>query len=104
MGSEVWLERFCHSLNVYFDGLKAEIPGANPCNSLLAFSEFVSIREKAVNVYPLVDFRRSDHRVCIAAQRSTTIPAFSAFPQLTCHILSGRTITSPLISKKEVTC
>lgn len=86
MGSEVWLERFCHSLNIYFDGLKAEIPWRKSMQ-FPSFSEFVSIREKAVNVYPLVDFAEVITGFVLPAEIHDH-PGIQRLSQLTCHILS----------------
>lgn len=86
MGSEVWLERFCHSLDLYFEGLKAEIPYRKTLQ-FPSFPEFVSIREKAVNVYPLVDFAEVITGFVLPAE-ILQHPNIRRLSQLTCHILS----------------
>lgn len=86
MGSELWVERFCHSLNVYFDGLKAEIPYRKSLQ-FPSFGEFVNIREKAVNVYPLVDFAEVITGF-VLPDEIRQHPSIRRLSQLTCHILS----------------
>ncbi|KAA2239214.1 hypothetical protein F0L74_23700 [Chitinophaga agrisoli] len=86
IGAEIWLERFCHSLNGYFDGLQQEIPYRK--NMVFpAFDEFVTIREQSVNVYPLVDLAQAITGHILPAG-VLEHPVLQRLAQLTCRILS----------------
>lgn len=52
VGSPHWLDRFCNSLDRYFDGLKEEVEYRVP-QVFPDFETFISIRMKAVNVYSM---------------------------------------------------
>ncbi|WP_109694858.1 terpene synthase family protein [Chitinophaga deserti] len=53
ISSPLWLDRFCNSLDRYFDGLKEEVYYRVP-QIFPDFETFVNIRMKAVNVYSMI--------------------------------------------------
>jgi len=85
-GSEAWLQRFCNSLTIYFEGIQQEIPYRKSMQ-FPAFEEFVGIREKAVNVYPLVDLAQAITGE-ILPSGVLEHPVLQRLAQLTCRILS----------------
>lgn len=54
MGSAKWLDRFCRSLGLYFEGVKQEIPYRRQL-VFPSLEDYIVIREKAANVHTLVD-------------------------------------------------
>ncbi|WP_212006537.1 hypothetical protein [Chitinophaga sp. HK235] len=84
--NERWMNRFCDSLDVYFDGVGMEIPYR--VNLVFpSFEEFYAIREKAVNVDPLVDFAEAITGTIIPGA-ILAHPVLQQLRQLTCRILS----------------
>jgi len=81
-----WLQRFCGSLDVYFEGIIREIPYR--INMVFpSFEEFYTIREKAVNVFPLVDLAEAITGQ-ILPETIIKSPVLQRLAQLTCRILA----------------
>ncbi len=86
IGAEIWLERFCHSLNGYFDGLQQEIPYRKNMR-FPAFDDFVALRIKSANVHTLVDLAQAVTGHILPAGVMEH-PVLQRLAQLTCRILS----------------
>ncbi|RFS23897.1 hypothetical protein DVR12_08395 [Chitinophaga silvatica] len=86
LGSEEWLNRFNTSLAIYFDGIQQEIPFRK--NLVFpSWDQFISIREKAVNVYPLVNFAELITGT-VLPDEVVAHPVLQELARLTCRILS----------------
>lgn len=85
-GSEDWLNRFTASLTMYFDGIQEEIPFRK--NLIFpSWEQFITIREKAVNVHPLVNLAELITG-CVLPRDILAHPTLQGLGKLTCRILS----------------
>ncbi|NSL90361.1 hypothetical protein ECE50_026295 [Chitinophaga sp. Mgbs1] len=84
--SEAWINRFCNSLDGYFDGVEMEIP-YRVNMKYPDFETFYAIRERAVNVEPLVNLAEAITGTIIPGA-ILAHPTLQQLSQLTCRILS----------------
>lgn len=86
LSSEDWLTRFNTSLAVYFDGIQQEIPFRK--NLIFpTWDQFFEIREKSVNVYPLINIAELITGT-VLPNRIAEHPFLKEIEKLTCRILS----------------
>ncbi|SEW13199.1 terpene synthase family protein [Chitinophaga arvensicola] len=86
LSSLEWLNRFNASLDIYFDGIQQELPFRK--NLVFpTWNQFLDIREKAVNVYPLVNFAELITGI-VLPDEVVLHPALQEIGKLTCRILS----------------
>lgn len=86
VGSAHWLDRFCDSIDMYFDGLKEEV-GYRVPKIFPDFETFVSIRMKAVNVYPMIHLAEAITGT-ILPDEIVKLPVVDRMELLTCRILA----------------
>ncbi|HWW37844.1 terpene synthase family protein [Pedobacter sp.] len=84
--NDAWMKRFCNSLDVYFDGIIREVPYRVNLE-FPNFDEFYEIRERAVNVYPLVDIAEMITGEILPDDIMNN-PQIKRISQLTCRILA----------------
>ncbi|WP_126245647.1 terpene synthase family protein [Chitinophaga rhizosphaerae] len=86
IGSPLWLDRFCDSIDMYFDGLKQEV-GYRVPKIFPEFKTFVDIRMKAVNVYPMIHLAEAITGT-VLPEIVVKHPVIDRIEQLTCRILA----------------
>ncbi|RBL88497.1 terpene synthase family protein [Chitinophaga flava] len=84
--SESWMNRFCRNLEFYFEGVVMEIPYRKDL-CFPSFETFYDIRERSVNVHPLVNLAEAITGISLP-DNIAYHPVMQEIAQLTCRILA----------------
>lgn len=100
--SNGWLKRFTSSIDGYFEGMMAEIPYRTTMN-YPSLTDYMSIREYAACVYPLVDLVELETGVVLPDDVALH-PVIRSIAQLTCRIMAfcNDFYSAPLEDGKDV--